>query len=183
MPNPLYEKLLLHRIRTSGDSEAFGKLYDLYIQRIYRFVYFKVPSTEEAQDVTSDTFLRLWQFLQAGNTVQHLGALLYEIARNTIIDHQRRHRPTESLDEDFALEIPDAHGLAKIHRSAEVSEVLAAVRLLKDQYREVIVMRYVDGLSSGEIAVLLKKSPGAIRILLHRSLETVRTLLEPAKEK
>jgi RNA polymerase sigma-70 factor (ECF subfamily) len=183
MSNPLYEKLLLHRIRTSGDGEAFGKLYDLYIQRIYRFVYFKVSSTEEAQDVTSDTFLRLWQFLQAGNAVQHVGALLYEIARNTIIDHKRRHRPTESIDEQFALEIPDVQGLAKIHRTAEVAEVLAAVRLLKDEYREVLVMRHVDGLSASEIGVLLKKSPGAVRVLLHRALETVRTLLEPAKEK
>ena len=64
MSNPLHEKLLLYRVRTKKDPEAYGKIYDLYARRIYRFVYFKVSSEEEAQDLTADVFLKAWSFLR-----------------------------------------------------------------------------------------------------------------------
>lgn len=182
MQNTLHEKLLLYRIRSSHDADAFAKLYDAYIQRIYRFVYFKVQVPEEAQDITSETFLRLWQYLSSGKQVTHLGALLYEIARNTIIDHHRKQKGAETPEEDVLAQIPDIQALNNIQRSAEIGQILTAVRLLKDEYREVLIMRYIDGSSTSEIAALLKKSPGAIRVLLHRSLETVRTLLTPSEK-
>ena len=182
MSSILYEKLLLYRIRTGGDPEAFGKIYDLYVQRIYRFVYFKVQSTEEAQDVTAETFLKLWQHVKTGKGVRHLGALLYEIARNTIVDQHRSAHPTEATDDALAQSVQDMIGLARMQRSAEVSMVFGVLRLLKDEYREVLVMRYVDGMSTREIATLLKKNPGAVRVLLHRSLATLRALLAPSSE-
>ncbi len=183
MPNSLQENLLLFRIRAKQDAEAFGKLYDAYVQRIYRFVYFKVASTEEAQDLTSETFLKLWDYLQSGKSVSHLGALTYRIARNLVIDHHRSRQETASLDaEERLMSLPDVAGLAKIERSAELSHVLAAVRLLKDDHREALVMRYIDGMTPTEIATVIGKSPGAVRVLLHRSLETVRTLITPKGE-
>ncbi len=182
MPNTFQEKLLLYRIRSRRDPEAFGKLYDAYVRRIYRYVFFKVQSTEEAQDLTSDIFLKLWQYLQDGNKVSHLGALIYQIARTSIVDHHRSSRSEASIDEfSQNLELPDIAGLANIHRSAELSQVLSAIRLLKDEYREVITMRYIDGINSSEIAALLGKSPGNVRVLLHRALETTRMLLTSPK--
>jgi RNA polymerase sigma factor (sigma-70 family) len=178
MPNTFQEKLLLYRIRAKRDPDAFGRLYDAYVKRIYRFVYFKLQSTEEAQDVTSEVFLKLWQYLQTENKVSHLGALLYQISRNAIIDHRRKMRPEARIDaSEQLLDMPDISGLANIYRSAELSQVLTAVKLLKDEYREVLTMRYIDGIPPTEIAALLGKKPGHVRVLLHRALETVRVLL------
>lgn len=178
MPNFFQEKLLLYKIRANRDSDAFGRIYDTYVKRIFRFVYFKVRSQEEAQDITSETFLKLWQYLSGGKRVDHLGALIYQIARNSVIDHNRQAGRSESLSSDESmLQIPDIAGLSNIHRSAEISQVLTAVKLLKDEYREIITMRYIDGIEPSEIAALLGKKPGHVRVLLHRALETVRALL------
>jgi len=176
--------LLLYRIRAKRDPEAFGKLYDAYVQRIYRFVYFKVHSAEEAQDITSEVFLKLWQYLLEGKTVAHLGALLYEISRNAIVDNARKKHPETSVDEaEMLMELPDVSGLANIYRSAELSQVLTAVKLLKDEYREVVTMRFIDGIAPTEIATLLGKKPGHVRVLLHRALETVRVLLTSPQDR
>lgn len=182
MPNSLQEKLLLFRIRLQKDPEAFGKLYDLYVSRIYRFVYFKIPSVEDAQDITSETFLKFWNQAQEGAQVTHVGAYLYRIARNLVADHYRQHQEQISIDAAPEMEklLMDARGLIKIEQSFDIAKVLSALRLLKDEYREAIILRYVDELTTAEIAVALGKNAGNVRVLLHRSLETLRNLIRSA---
>lgn len=181
MSNSLSEKLLLFRMRLKPDPEAFGKLYDLYVSRIYRFVYFKIPSVEDAQDVTSETFLRFWNHVADGKPVEHVAALLYRIARNLVSDFYRA-RSVENISIDATPEIErllsDARGLVKIEQSMDVGQVLSALRLLKDEYREIIILRYVDELTNAEIGEVLGKAPGNVRVLTHRALETLRELLK-----
>ncbi|TAL19765.1 RNA polymerase sigma factor [Patescibacteria group bacterium] len=182
MPNTvqsLREKLLLYRIRVKRDAGAFGRLYDAYVQRIYRFIFFKVPSAEEAQDLTSETFLKLWQHLEQGKPVRNFNALTYGIARNLVADYYRSQgkKPVAELDEETLSVLPDVKALAKLEKTAELSQVLSALKLLKDEYREALIMRYLDGLTPTEIAPVLGKSSGAVRVILHRSLETLRALL------
>ncbi|TAK04901.1 RNA polymerase sigma factor [Patescibacteria group bacterium] len=181
--NSLQDKLLLFRIRLQRDPQAFGKLYDAYVNRIYRFVYFKIPLVEDAQDITSETFLRFWNQVQEGAPVTHVGAYLYRIARNLVADHYRTRQDALSIDAAPELEhllLSDAKGLIKIEESLDIGKVLKALRLLKDEYREAIILRYVDELTTTEIAEALGKSPGNVRVLLHRSLDTLRTLLRTA---
>lgn len=179
MSNSLREKLLLFRIRLQKDPEAFGKLYDLYVSRIYRFVYFKVPSVEDAQDITSETFLKFWNQVQEGASVTHVGAYLYRIARNLVADHYRTNQERVSLDAEPEMErlLADAKGLVRIEDTFDLGKVLKALRLLKDEYREAIILRYVDELTTTEISEALGKSPGNVRVLLHRALETLRTIV------
>lgn len=181
MSNSLAEKLLLFRMRLRQDPEAFGKLYDLYVSRIYRFVYFKIPSVEEAQDITSETFLKFWQYVKDGQPVEHVGALLYRIARNQVTDFYRS-RGTENVSIDATPEIErllsDARGLIKMDQSLDAGRVLNALRLLKDEYREVIILRYVDELTHAEISQVLGKPVGNVRVQTHRALETLRALLK-----
>lgn len=180
--NSLQDKLLLFRIRLQRDPQAFAKLYDAYVHRIYRFVYFKIPLAEDAQDITSETFLRFWNQVQEGAQVTHVGAYLYRIARNLVADHYRTRQDALSIDAAPDLEhlLSDAKGLIKIEESLDIAKVLKALRLLKDEYREAIILRYVDELTTTEIAEALGKSPGNVRVLLHRSLGTLRTLLHTA---
>lgn len=183
MSNPLQEKLLLYHIRLKKDPDAFGKVYDLYARRIYRFVYFKVSSEEEAQDLTADVFLRAWQYLidGTGKEVRHLGALLYGIARNRVIDYYRMRavRETVPLLEEAEEALSDDRRLAEKNDAKIDADMLAKhLRSLKDEYREVLVMRYLDELGTDEISKILGKQPGNVRVLLHRAVEALRNLVE-----
>jgi len=191
MTNRFKEKFLLYRIRAKNDPDAFGEIYDAYVAQIYRFIYFKVSSQQEAEDLTSETFLKAWQYLKLkGNReVSYLKALLYSTARSVVIDHYRSaaHRHRDVSLEDLANEAfsDPAQGTlqADIDRSLDAAKVLAALPRLKDEYREVIVMRYLDDLSSGEIAEALGKSPANVRVILHRATKALISLLHETNER
>lgn len=179
MERPLQEKFLLYRVRAKRDPDAFGKIYDLYARRIYRFVFFKVSSEEEAQDLTADVFLKAWQYLleESGRDVRHLGALLYSIARNRVIDHYRSRslKETLPLTEDADEIIADDRSLAdQTEAKLDVEMLERHLRSLKDEYREVLIMRYLDELSAAEIGKILQKPPGTVRVLLHRALAAIK---------
>ena len=182
MSNPLHEKLLLYRVRAKKDPEAFGKIYDLYARRIYRFVYFKVSSEEEAKDLTADVFLKAWSFLldEKGGEVRHLSALLYSIARNRVIDHYRSRAGREALPlAESAEEIiaDERMDLKKVDAALDAKLLEKRLRFLKDEYREVLVMKYLDELETGEISRILGKTNGNVRVLLHRATEALRDLV------
>jgi RNA polymerase sigma-70 factor (ECF subfamily) len=182
MSNPLQEKLLLYRVRAKKDPEAFGKIYDLYARRIYRFVYFKVSSEEEAQDLTADVFLKAWSFLldEKGGEVRHLSALLYSIARNRVIDHYRSRAARETLPLMESAEemlADDRMDLKKVDAAIDAKMLAKRLRSLKDEYREALVMKYLDELETSEIANILGKTNGNVRVLLHRATEALRDLV------
>ncbi|TSC77226.1 MAG: RNA polymerase sigma-70 factor, ECF subfamily [Parcubacteria group bacterium Gr01-1014_31] len=177
--NKIQQHHLAHRI-ASGDSAAFSELYNEYIARIYRFILFKVRTHEEAEDLSADVFLRAWQYLyQQQRSVQSIGALLYQIARNLVIDHYRQRASQDvSLDTDVLLDAVDHHQqrlFQQIERSVELVDIANAVRQLKDEYKDVVLLRYVEELSIGEIADIVGKSKGAVRVILFRALQIIRT--------
>lgn len=182
MSNPLQEKLLLYRVRAKKDPEAYGKIYDLYARRIYRFVYFKVSSEEEAKDLTADVFLKAWSFLldEKGGEVRHLSALLYSIARNRVIDHYRSRSNRETLQlaegaDDIIAD--DRLDPSRIDTGIDARMLEKRLRSLKDEYREVLVMKHLDELETSEIARILGKTHGNVRVLLHRATEAMRDLV------
>ena len=181
--NTLKEKFLLFRIRTHGDADAFGELYDHYVKPIYRFIYFKVSSAEHAEDLTSQTFLKAWQYVQEKREVTHFQALLYSIARSNIIDHYRatKHEHlTVTLDDEHASTVSDdaANRLRNdIDITLDATAVIARLQELKDEYREVLVMRYLDDMDTDDIAEALQKTPTNVRVLLHRATKAFTELL------
>lgn len=188
MSNSLQEKLLLFQVRVKKDPEAFGRIYDLYARRIYRFIFFKVASEEEAQDLTADVFLKTWQFLleEKGGEVRHLGALLYGIARNRVIDHYRSRSLRETLPlADEAKEIIPDDRMDVVRTEAKLDAELLEkhLRSLKDEYREVLVLRYLDELDTSEIALVLGKQPGNVRVLIHRAVEALRSVVAAAEHR
>lgn len=185
MSNSFRDTFLLFQARIQKDPEAFGKLYDAYVNRIYRFIYFKVPSREEAEDISTETFIRLWKYIQDGKPVAHVGALLYQIARNLVTDFYRLkpERLTALGEETWGEAAEDRRGAEPTARDArldalgELTAIERALRHLKDEYREVIIMRYLDELSPKEISTILGKSPGTTRVLIHRALESLRSVM------
>lgn len=167
------------------DPKAFAELYDGYVEKVYRFVLFKVSSVEEAEDITSQVFLKVWQYLQKeGNIVKNCNALIYKIAKNLVIDHYRgKGKKDLFIKEESLQKIPDHKDLSKtveIHSDTEF--LIDCLDELKDEYREVIVLKYINELSTKEIAAVLEKSRSATRVLLHRALNALKRVVEE-KEK
>jgi len=176
------EKLLLYKVK-KHDKQAFIKAYDLYIDQLYRFVYFKVGSREEAEDLCSAVFLKTWNYILANSLKDEktLRALLYKIARNLIIDHYRKNRAREtmSLDHDKAAEVIDEKQNANRDLELKTDLLVLETKLpeLKDEYREIIILRFVNELSIKEISDILDKPKGNVRVLIFRALGALRELM------
>lgn len=183
MSSRLKEKFLLFRIRAKKDPEAFGEIYDAYVDPIYRFIYFKVSSAEQAEDLTSETFLKAWQYLKEKRDVPHLQALLYSVARTVVIDYYRAaaaERGDVPLDETQASALTDDTSeklLRDVETKFDTTQVIEKLRRLKDEYREVIVMKYLDELNTREIASVLGKSSANVRVLLHRATKALQDVI------
>ncbi len=163
-----------------GNSEAFGQLYDAYMERIYRFVYFRVEDQQTAEDITSQVFLKAWSNLDRFqfSRTPYL-AWLYTIAHNAVIDHYRTRKVTTALD-DVQLSQPDHSELVEneIDLTVEMRSVKMALRLLTDDQQKVLTLKFIEGMSNNEIARHLGKREGAIRALQMRGLQALAKQLE-----
>ena len=165
-----------------GDSEAFGRLYDMYVDRVYRHVYYRVGSTEDAEDLTQQVFLKAWQAIGRYNkTSTPFLAWLMRISHNLIIDFYRSKKDKAYLD--FEIAAGDSPSSPESVAETEFYQQLvrrAILRLPADQ-QQVIMMSFIEGFSYAEIASTLGKSGGAIRVIQHRALKKMRNILEEEK--
>lgn len=175
----LREQFLLHRIRTRNDTHAFAEIYDAYADRITRFIRLKVGSMDDAQEIQSDVFERAWKSL-CEQRVRHLSAYLYTVARRAVADHYRaKSRAVQMVDLEGAEPLDDdASGLQTMIVQSDLKDVAEALDGLYEDYRELIVMRFMDELSIAEIAEALQKTPNNVRVTLHRAIGSLKRMIE-----
>ncbi len=164
----------LVRAAQGGDARAFGELYERYRQPLYRYCLARSDSPHEAEDLVSDVFLKAMESL-ARYRDQGLPfiAFLYRVARNAAIDRSRKEKGSSlfemTVDPRSAV---DVEGDAA--RSLEMDAILGAMRKIKPEYREVILLRFVEGYSAADVAKLLDKAEKAVWNLQQRGLERLR---------
>lgn len=149
-----------------------GKIYDSFAPKIYRYIYHRTGDRELAQDLTSEAFVR---FLHARTEPDNLSAFLYRIAHNLIADHFRRSPRCDELGEDVVADSGDPVRLAEM--AMERARLRRALKRLTPEQQQVVVLKFLEGLSNEEIARVLDKPSGSIKSLQHRALETLRSLL------
>jgi RNA polymerase sigma-70 factor (ECF subfamily) len=164
----------------AGDAEAFGALYDHYVDLVYRYIYYRVGSRALAEDLTSETFLRalrrVHSFTWQGKDI---GAWFVTIARNLIADHYKSGRyrlevqVADMLDADRAQDGPEREVLDSLTNQT----LLEAVKRLGPEQQECIVLRFLQGLSVAETALAMGKNEGAIKALQYRAVRTLGRLL------
>ena len=159
---------------TNGDVEAVGRLYDALVGPIYRYVAVRVRRREDAEDLTHVVFERIVGGLpRYRHNGRPFAAWAFRIARNAVIDHQRRLRPTEDLD--AIAEPGDGDGLDAISvHDEELRELRAAIRRLTPDQQEAIALRYAAGLSAEEAARVMGRRAGTVRGLTFRAIESLR---------
>ncbi len=156
-----------------GDTDAFGQLYDRYVDVVHRYAYARLGDRTLAEDVTSETFLRA---LRRIGTVSYqgrdVGAWFTTIARNLVLDHVKSGRnryevvSAEPLEPAPGIEGPEPAVLRRL--SAE--ELLRCVRQLPPDQQECVVLRFLQGLSVAETATVMSRNVGAVKALQHRAL-------------
>lgn len=164
----------------AGDSSAFGKLYDRYVDVVFRYVLFRVGDRELAEDVTSETFLRaLRRITSVSYQGRDVGAWFVTIARNLVLDHVKSSRfrleiTTAEIDDSERVESgPEQQVISMATKTA----LLECVRQLGDDQRECIVLRFLQGLSVAETAVIMHRNEGAVKALQHRAVRRLAQLL------
>jgi RNA polymerase sigma-70 factor (ECF subfamily) len=155
------------------DAEAFGKLYDLYFDKVFGFAYYKVGNRFEAEDIAEQVFLKALEniagFEWRGTP---FSAWLFRIASNLIIDHYRsnKHRAVD-LDENLDIELDASHGPEEfVFRELDRREVARAIGTLTEEQQQVVVMRFIFGMTNEEVAKAIDKNVGAIKALQHRAI-------------
>lgn len=161
----------------AGDARAFGELYERYRQPLYRYCLARSSSPHEAEDLVSEVFLKAMESL-ARYRDQGLPfiAFLYRVARNAAIDRTRKERSTSLFE--MTVEPRSGHDVeGDAARASDMDVVLVALRRIKPEYREVILLRFVEGYSAADVAKLLDKAEKAIWNLQQRGLERLRAEL------
>ncbi|MCK4331119.1 MAG: sigma-70 family RNA polymerase sigma factor [Dehalococcoidia bacterium] len=161
------------------DKAAFATLYDSHMYRVYRHVYYRVSNQIDAEDITQEVFIRAWKAI---NKYKKTGApfvtWLLAIAHNLIVDHYRARKNLVSLEEaEASNQTAEASPEAMAEASFNKGYVRHAVLRLKEEKQKVILMRFIDGLSYGEIAKVLNKSEGAVRVIQCRALNDLKHML------
>lgn len=178
------EMLGLLRRAQEDDPAAYDRLYNLYADKIFRYLYARLGQREVAEDLTADVFVRMLQTLprfrvNRERPVASFSAWLYRIAANLLTDYRRRqsHRSHEDLDAQHRLADgrpdPYQYGLAADKRHI----LMTALGQLAEEQRVVVIQRFAEGYSVAEIAEAMGKSIGAVKALQHRAIENLRRLL------
>lgn len=161
-------------------KEQFSLIYDQYIEKIYRFVYLKVNSQEIAEDITSKVFIKGWEAFQSPKEeIKNPGAFLYQIAKNTVIDHYREkgRANTTSLDINQELQDPEQGAYNKAILSADIKVVKTAINKLKKEHQDIIIWHYLEDMPISAIADMLDKPEGTVRVMLHRGLKDLKDII------
>lgn len=174
------DKFLILKTK-AGDENAYGKIYDAYVKEIYRFIYLKVASREEAEDLTHEVFIKIWQYVKNNNqAIKNLRAFLYQTARHLTVDYYRK-KKSIPLDESQLAQAADRQVAPafeqQFDKQQKFENLEQALLKIKDQYREVLILKFTQDLSLSEIAKILNKSKGAARVLVHRALKELRKVL------
>lgn len=177
----------------NGNSYSFGKLYDRYAERIYRFIFLKTGHKSDAEDLLHEVFLSGWRTV---GTYKLRGGIpftswLYRIASNRVIDWYRAQKHGASLDEmaesnTLPVELASTSHTALLEaldRGFEMETVMKGVRELEDVQQTVLLMRFVEDLSPEEVGHAIGKTAGAVRLIQHRALTKLKKNIKYARER
>ncbi|MFH1533933.1 MAG: sigma-70 family RNA polymerase sigma factor [Nitrospirota bacterium] len=160
-----------------GDHDAFSQLYDLFIDQIYRYVFYRVKSTD-AEDLVEIVFLKVWENIDKYKVKKKnsFSAWLYRIAHNLVVDYYRSRKDREFSE--LGIDVPthdrEHNAIRMAERTLDKENLKGAMKNLKQSYQDIILYKFINELTNTEIADILGKSEGSLRILQHRALKALK---------
>jgi RNA polymerase sigma-70 factor (ECF subfamily) len=166
----------LVKLAANGDFEAFGEIYSMYLDRIYRYVSYQVNNKVTAEDLTEEIFMKAWRGIGKYRWKgQPFSAWLYRIARNHVIDYFRTSRQHLSLKGD--IQADDNQPQQEFETKQMQQSLLRAISSLPQQQKQVIILKFIEDLDNRAIEQITGKSRGAIRVMQMRALAALRRML------
>lgn len=160
-------------------EQFFSQIYDEHVDKIYRFVFFKVSDESLAQDITSETFTRLWKEISEDKEVKNPHGFLFKVARNLIFDYYRtKDRNPINLDNLDTILDKNQDIEKKAVQNDDMRIILTAMDKLNDDYRVALSMYYIEQEPVSEVAKALGKSNGATRVIIHRAMRELKKFME-----
>ena len=159
------------------DPNAFGELYERYVDRIYTYIYHRVGNPHDTEDLTSRTFYRALSHIQGyENKGIPFSAWLYRIAHNLVANwhRDRKRRPVIALDELVTKSLLDQHPETLAELEDDSQRLREVIRDLDSVRQELLVLKFSEGLSNAEIGGIIGRSEGAVKSLYHRTLLQLR---------
>lgn len=165
-----------------GSKEAYGKLYNLNLKKIYRFIYYMVYDVKLTEDLTQDTFFKVWKSLSRYEERKGtFTSYLFTVARNLVIDWARRKKESR-LDPEVSDNIASDEDIEdQLVRKERQEQVQSALAKLDSLDRQIVMLRFFEELPTREIAEIVDKKDGAVRVSLHRALVKLKGILKGAK--
>lgn len=170
----------LVRKAKSRDPEAFGMLYDEYVDQIFRYVYYKVGNLDESQDLTGQTFLKAFENIDSYEMRDvAFSSWLYRIAHNLVVDFFRRESKRENvpIDEQPPTPSPSGNPVESVLADLESERLYQAMNRLTHNQREVLVLKFIDNLSNAQVAEIMGISVGAVKSTQKRGLLALNRIL------
>lgn len=165
-------------MHTGMHTSEFRKLYEEHLDRIYRYIYYRVGGQKEtAEDLTSEVFMSALEHVETLDATRHPGAWLFTAARNRLKNHYRDRKPTTNID-DIAPAAFAQDGRVSVEHADDDRRLLEALTRLPAEQRRILEFKYLEGVPYGEIAAMLGKSAGAVRVEAHRAKRALKLLLK-----
>ena len=182
---------------SSGEihEERFLKSFDEYVDALFRHAVYRLSDRERAIEIVHDTYTKTWVYIRGGHSIDSYRPFLYKILNNLIIDEYRRRKEfsldslleKDGVDEGSFRELNDGGGIDEIAFSLDARKASLLIQELPLMYREVLTLRYVDGLGPKEIGELVEESENVVSVRIHRALKFLKDMInkkeEDAKEK
>lgn len=164
---------------SSKTEKQFIEAYDVLADKLYRHCYFRVFNPDLSKDLVQEAFIRTWNYLSQGKEIKSFKPFLYRVVDNLIVDNSRK-RKTVSLDllKEKGVEPRLSFDEGRLQEIIDAKEAVRFVSELPEDYRQVIVMRYIDDLQVKEIAKISGETENAISVRLHRGLKKLNEILK-----
>lgn len=168
--------------------QKFEQAFERYSDELFRHCSLRLSDRERALEITQETFLRVWEYIEKGGEIREFRAFLYRTLRNLIVDEYRKHKAVSlesMIDEgegegvETLLPRDETNTIEAALERFEGAAALKALEKVPDLYKEVLVLRYIEGLTPREIAQVTEESENVVSVRLHRGLKKLRTILEP----
>lgn len=165
-------------------KKQFEKAYEKYARGILRHTYFKIKDRETAEDIVQETFFKAWRSIvdENGEGIKNIKAFLYKILNNSIIDYYRTKKEDYSLEQSFEenenLAVEENTDEKRLDDEIDNLKLKKYLSEIKEEYREILIMKYMDDLSISEISKTTNKSPVNVRVTIHRALLSLKKRYE-----
>ena len=159
-------------------EKDFLAAYEAYSEALFRHCYFRIYDREKAKDMVQETFIRTWEYILKGEKVENIRAFFYRVLNNLVVDEIRRKKSLslEEITEGGFQASDNKVGKLQVELGAEAVNLMRSMEKMEEEKKQLLIMRFIDGLGPKELASVVGESENVISVRLSRALKELREI-------